>query len=133
MHVLVIAGSIPMLRPVISKVRGKEYGSYNQGGSTGPGYKQYGYRLGGTNNSNKSGNAPGLHTVALRDLDNDDDGHGHQTDIDGRRSNEAGSSGGSSVENILPKQHPPAKTQEFDGYGRDKGIQVTNEVKVGYS
>lgn len=118
-----------MLRPVLNKVRGKDYSSYYPGGS-GPDSKPHGNRFRGT--GSKSSNAVGHHTLALRDFHDNGEDHGHETTIDGRQLDEARSSGGSSVENILPKQHPSGETQDYVGFGRNN-IKVTNEVVVGYT
>ncbi|PGH17305.1 hypothetical protein AJ79_01189 [Helicocarpus griseus UAMH5409] len=109
MHVLIIAGSMPTLRPLWSVIRGEAYSRKYTDGSHSNQYPPYG--RGGRSTGGKSDNA-GVHTVALRDLDDD---------VNDRTSN-----GGSSVENILPKEVNPSS-------GLEREIRITNDVQVNYS
>lgn len=120
MDVIIITASVPMLRPIWSRRGGKDYSSssnknaYDAGGSR---HIRFGKLSGGQKP------APGQYTVALDNLD----GAEARTE---RQSNDAGSHGGSSVENILPKSPEPAA---YGSAPNENSIRITNEVHVGYS
>lgn len=118
MHVIIIAGSAPMLRPIWSRYKGKDYGSSQRNTYDTDSSKQP--RIGKFSGSRKT-TVPGHYTVALNDLDNPTERH----------SNDGESYGGSSVDNILPKQ--PQQATTYGSAADESGIRVTNEVHVGYS
>ncbi|PGH01628.1 hypothetical protein AJ79_07876 [Helicocarpus griseus UAMH5409] len=114
MYVIIIAGSIPMLRPLWAAFRGRTYGSNKytregqngyqmQGvGKSGKSSEQMSGHMKSTGHSTRGGAGPGMFTMALDELESDEDGS---------------SRGGSSVD-IL---HKPGA-----------GIQIRRDVEVGY-
>lgn len=135
MYVIIIAGSIPMLRPLWSFVRGKPYGSdrYTPGtgeAAAGPFSKQIDQKS--TGNSKSAGGltsgsqgAPGMFTIALRELGSDEE--------DESRSG-AGSSRRGSNEDILPKDRDGAKNDKRESGRTSIKVQVRRDVdvEVGY-
>lgn len=135
MCVIIIAGSIPMLRPLWSFIRGKPYGSdrYTPGtgeAAAGPHSKHVDQILTGKSKSADeltpgSQAAPGMFTIALRELGSDEE------DESGSG---AGSSRRSSNKDILPKEGEGVKGEKLESGRTSLRVQVRRDVdvEVGY-
>ncbi|KAL1957205.1 hypothetical protein VTO42DRAFT_6239 [Malbranchea cinnamomea] len=115
MYVIIMAGSIPMLRPLWAFLTGKPYGSSDKYTPSAQGYsKQIDGKSAGRSRG-QSSSVPGMFTIALRDMSDDDQSGG-------------GASRGSSSADILPKSEPDKQNIRRS----QNGIHVVTDVEVGY-